>query len=343
MLFAKSQNTQAYLKAGLMGLAGSGKTFTATNIAIGLIELMRKNKLEAGNRPALFLDTETGSDWIEPIFKEASIELQTAKTRAFIDLVPAIKESESNGSVLIIDSISHFWTELTESYAKKKNRKFGLQFQDWAWLKSQWRKFTDVFVNSNAHIILCGRAGYEYDYEDNESGRKELIKTGVKMKAEGEMGYEPSILIHLERHFDSNKKIYRTATVLKDRANKIDGAVFNNAEFKDFLPHINYLNLGGKHTGVDTARSSEEIISKDSKPEWQIEKQQTEIVLDEIQALLTKYFPSRSSDDSKKKMDLLEEHLGSRSWKRIETFKLQVLKDGYGKLQKNLQISENSC
>ena len=89
------------------------------------------------DRPALFLDTETGSDWITPLFNEEGIELHTAKTRAFVDLVPAIQEAEKNGSVLIIDSITHFWTELTESYAKKKNRRYGLQFQDWAWLISK--------------------------------------------------------------------------------------------------------------------------------------------------------------------------------------------------------------
>lgn len=42
MLFSKATNTQAYLKAGFMGFAGDGKTFTATRLAIGLVELMRE-------------------------------------------------------------------------------------------------------------------------------------------------------------------------------------------------------------------------------------------------------------------------------------------------------------
>jgi hypothetical protein len=46
---------------------------------------------------------------------------------------------------------------------------------------------------------LCGRAGYEYDHEENEDGGKDLIKIGTKMKAEGEFGFEPSLVIEMER------------------------------------------------------------------------------------------------------------------------------------------------
>ena len=91
--------------------------------------------------------------------------------------------------------------------AKKRTR---LQFDDWGYLKGEWRKFTDLFINSNLHIILCGRAGYEYDYFEDEAGKKQLEKTDIKMKAEGEMGYEPSLLVLMERHTDlETMKAYR--------------------------------------------------------------------------------------------------------------------------------------
>jgi len=337
-LFSKATNTQAYLKAGIMGFAGSGKTFTGSHIAIGLVHLMRERGIEGGDRPVMFLDTETGSDWVAPIFAENSVELFTAKTRAFKDLVPAVKEAEESGSVLIIDSISHFWRELTESYAQRKNRRYGLQFQDWAWLKQEWGKFTDIFVNSNAHIIMCGRAGYEYDFFEQEGGKKELEKTGIKMKAETETGYEPSILILMEKHMDmETKTTYRTATVLKDRANLIDGKVFRNPTFEDFLPHIEFLNLGGQQLGVDTSRSSKDIIPEDGKSQWQREKEEKEIVLDEIQAVLVKHYPGTTKDDKLAKGGLLERFFGSRSWKRIETYDLQRLKDGYNALHQELE------
>lgn len=324
MLFKQATNTQAYLKAGIMGFAGDGKTYTASEIAIGLVELMRARKLPAGDKPVMFLDTETGSDWVKPRFDAANIALFTAKTRAFVDLLTAVREAEHEGAVLMIDSISHFWRNLTEEYAERKNRKRGLEFQDWAWLKAEWGKFTDLFVNSKCHIIMCGRAGYEYDFFENENGKKELEKTGVKMKAETETGYEPSILILMEKHQElldkGEKRVWRTATVLKDRSTKIDGATFVNPTFKDFLPHIEFLNLGGDHLGVDLTRDSGELFADDGEPRWQKERRMKEIALDEIGELLGKHYPGTTNDAKKAKGDLLEGAFATRSWERIKTF-----------------------
>jgi len=339
MIFKKAENTQAYLKAGLMGFAGDGKTFTATQIAIGMVQLMRERKLPGGDKPVMFLDTETGSAWVEPMFGAAGIELFTAQTRAFRDLVPAVKEAEASGSLLIIDSISHFWREIMESYAKKKNRRQGLQFQDWAFLKAKWGEFTDAFVNSQAHIIMCGRAGYEYDFFEQEGGKKELTKTGVKMKAETETGYEPSILILMEKHSDkeSKKIIHRTATVLKDRANVIDGKEFINPTFEDFRPHIDFLNLGGVQVGVDTSRDSTGMIPENGKTDWQRDKDEKAIVLDEIQTLIVKHYPGASASEKAAKADLIEKHFSQRSWKRIETFDLTTLQNGYNAIHLELE------
>ncbi|MDK1063146.1 ATP-binding protein [Cronobacter sakazakii] len=90
-----------------MGFAGDGKTYTASELAIGLVLLMRQRGLAMGDKPVMFLDTETGSDWVKPRFDAENIELYTAKTRAFVDLLAAVNEAEQSGSVLIIDSISH--------------------------------------------------------------------------------------------------------------------------------------------------------------------------------------------------------------------------------------------
>jgi hypothetical protein len=337
-LFTPAHNTQAYLKAGFMGFAGDGKTFTATKLSIGLIELMRTRGLDAGNKPAYFLDTETGSDWVKPQFDGASIELYTAKTRAFIDLITAIEEAEQNGSVLLIDSISHFWRDLTDSYAEKKNRRNGLQFQDWAWLKKEWGRFTDLFVNSKLHIIMCGRAGYEYDFFEQEGGKKELEKTGIKMKAEGETGYEPSILVLMSKHRELNTgRVWREGSVIKDRAALIDSKTFIDPTFEDFLPHIEYLNLGGEHQGVDTTRNSQGLVEIEGKPGWQYDKEQKEIALDEIMELLNKYHGGQSKEAKDAKGALVEKAFGTRSWKRVETFSRAKIEEGRNTLWLELE------
>lgn len=339
MIFSESTNTQAFLKAGIMGFAGSGKTRTATEIATGLHAVLRERSLAGGSEPIFFLDTETGADWVRPlIINRTGIKPQVAKTRAFADLVPAVREAEKSKGILIIDSITHFWRELTDSYAKQKKRAHGLRIDDWAVLKGMWGQFTDIFVNSNCHILMCGRAGYEYEFFDND-GKKEMEKTGIKMKAETETGYEPSILFLMERHQDISTdpiSVWRTAVVLKDRAELLDGKVFRNPTFKDFLPHINFLNLGGEQMGVDTTRNSESMIVPDDK-EWKYLQQQKEITLDEIQTVLVKHYPGQTKDDKTAKIALLEKHLGSGSWERVKSMKLEDLRDGYHNLHRELE------
>lgn len=340
MLFAKQESTQAYLKAGIMGFAGSGKTYTATDIAVGLVRHLKAGALPEGDRPVFFLDTETGSDYVATKIRESGVELFTAKTRAFKDLIPAIKEAETSAGVMIIDSITHFWREFTEAYAKRKNRT-RLQFDDWSYLKQEWGRFTDAYINSSAHIILCGRAGYEYDYFEDESGKKQLEKTGIKMKAETEMGYEPSLLILMERELDMDtKQVFRVGHVLKERFGLIDGKSYKNPTFENFMPHITSLNLGGKQLGIDTSRNSEEMIEEGSDS-WPHEKRQREIWCEEIEGLLVKHYPSQSTADKAAKGNIIEKVFGTRSWTRVQNMRSEDIKAGFGQMQAMLVPPQN--
>src|ERR1700727_114831 len=115
-LFRPAEITTAKLKMAMMGFQGSGKTFTATSTAIGLVQMVRELKLPEGTKPIAFGDTEKGSDWILPRVNKAGLDMVTAKTRAFSDLIGLINEAEANASVLLIDSLTHFWTELCDTY-----------------------------------------------------------------------------------------------------------------------------------------------------------------------------------------------------------------------------------
>ena len=328
MLFKPAENTQAYMKAGFLGFQGSGKTFTAANLAIGLVKYLREKGLPEGDKPVFFLDTETGSDYVERHFKAADVPLHTAKTRAFSDLLTACREAQDGSSVFMVDSVTHFWRELCDAYAKRKGRT-QLQFQDWAYLKSEWAKFSTAYVNNPTHMIICGRAGYEYDFEDNESGGRDLIKTGIKMKTEGEFGFEPSLLVLMERSTDPDtKKVSRVAHVMKERFDIFDGATFQQPTFKNFLPHIEALNLGGKHVGFDASRNSEHSIDIEGKPDWRKRKERKDIALDEIKEVINKHHGGTSQAAKEAKADLLEKHGGTRSWAKIENdFRLEDVED----------------
>jgi hypothetical protein len=338
-LFKDAENGMAKAKIGFMGETGTGKTYTATLTAIGLLKFLRERDDPAAARPAYFLDTEQGSSWIKPQFEKEGFKLRVAKTRAFAQLVPAVQEAQKEGSILLIDSVTHFWQNIQADYMEKKKRT-RLEFQDWAWLKLQWGKFTDAFVSSDLHIIVCGRLGFEYDQVENERGKKEIQKSGVKMAAEKGMGYEPNMLVWMEKDMDlQTKLVTRTAIILKDRSTLLDGKQFDNPTFETFKPHFMFLDLNAKHDAVDTDDNSLGMIPDDEfVPHGERRAVQREIVVDEIQALMLKHYPSTSAADKKAKGALLEEHFKTTSWTEVEkVMSLVTLQACYDSMHRDLE------
>lgn len=333
-LFVPATNLQAFLKVGILGFQGSGKTFTGVDIAIGLHPYIKSTK------PVMFLDTETGSDWALPRFQEAGIELLVAKTRAFKDLVQAFSEADGTADILIIDSVSHYWRELLESFKRSRHISGRIAFHHWQPIKAEWQKFSDAFVNSALHVIVCGRAAWEYDYQEDEEGKKDLIKTGTRMRAEGEFGYEPSLVIEMERVRESTTlegkpvgkigaRVLHRAHVLKDRrmdGASMDGASIDNPTFDDFLPHVEALNLGGRHLGVDASRTSDDYFDRPDRSRTE-ERRQRQIALEELEQTCTKLWPGQTRQEKQLKIAVIEQLCGTKSWTAIKSmplFDLQV-------------------
>jgi hypothetical protein len=312
-LLKMAENQQAFAKVGIFGFQGSGKTHTAMQIAMGICDL-------TGNKTIAFYDTETGSDWWAG--RVDGYKFLQAKTRSFKDLIETIREAESEGvGVLVIDSITHVWRDIIESYQRKK-KVSRLQFHDWGPIKSQWGKYTDLFVNSELHIIVCGRAGFEYEYQNDDRGKKELIKTGTKMKAEGEFGFEPGLVIEMELERISAEvggDLVNVAHVLKDRSATINGQSFRMPSFVSFKSHFDGLNLGAKHCGVNTSRETEDLFDESGRNEWEAEKRAKDIALEELREELMKYFPGTAGPAKKAKGDVIEALFRTRAWQRVSS------------------------
>ena len=323
-LFKPAENKQGYIKVGLKGFPGSGKSFTATELAIGLV------KMTGDKRPVFALDTEKGFDYLVSRFKKEGIELYVARTRAFVDLLAAVKEAEKSASLLIIDSITHFWEEVQAAYKKKKQRD-SLTFADWGPIKENWSQYTRAFLESNLHIVMCGRAADVYEHYEDEDGKKQIEKVGTKMQAEKNLGYEPGLGIEMERISlgklkKGERNFVNRAYIIKDRFDELDGKFFDNPNFDTFLPHIKRLNLG-QHEPLSQA-SSEEIFDKNSDHNWHERRKQVEIALEEIQAEITSAIPGQSAEDKKAKTDILAKVFGTRSWTAISDKKLEDLRAG---------------
>jgi hypothetical protein len=302
----------AYLKLGIYGEAGSGKTFTASSVAIGLHKLI-KSKM-----PIAFADTETGSDFRLHAFEEAGIKLLVAKTRAFQDLLAIMADAEKEASVLIIDSITHFWNELLDSYMKK-NELTRIRLKDWIPLKKTWREFTNRFISDPIHVIVCGRSADKWEEQaDEEDGALELKKVGTKMRAETEMGYEPSLLIEMTAIQTSARvgsPYIRRAFVKKDRFDILDGKSFDNPTLDSFMPHIAMLNLGGEHKAIEPGRNSQDMFQKANTGEQKAISR--DILIEKIEAEIKLLYPGQTEEDKKARINLMDASFGTKSWTEI--------------------------
>jgi hypothetical protein len=329
-LLKEAVNDAAFLKAGIFGFQGAGKTFTASQIAIGLHKYIKSTK------PIAFVDTETGSSYVKPHFDKAGIKLVAAKTRAFQDLLSIMPEAENSCDILIIDSISHIWREFVTAYKIQKKRSF-IMIQDWGALKENWQKYTDRYINSRLHIIMCGRAGNVFaDVEDDDDSsaktKWKAVKVGTKMSAETETGYEPSLLLEMTKVFDDTKgkgaSYLRRCHVVKDRFDIIDSKDFDDPKFEDFLPHISRLNLGGEQVGIDETRTSAGLFENGDLESQKLRKRR-DIALEELDGILIKLGLRGTSAESKKNLVLtLEKIFGTSSKTKIESLHPDKIEEG---------------
>ena len=330
-IFTPAQNQSAYAKIGIMGFQGSGKTYTAVEFMIGL------SKLCSARCPVYFIDSETGSDWAIPRFQNEGIELRVAKTRAFADLLSGIEEAERNGFGLIIDSVTHYWQEMVQAYKEKHNIGSRMAFHHWAVLKPEWQKFSNAFVNSRIHIVVCGRAGWEWIHEEDDEGHKELMKGGTKMKVEAEFGYEPALLIEMERMKDTKigDAITHRGHILKDRRmddKTLDGQSFDNISFENIMPHIECLNIGGDHLGVDTSRNSGDLFQPQGESYHTRHKRAT-ICLEEINGELEARYPGTTQKSKEARGAIKKHYLGTYSETALADMKPAELEEGLSRIR----------
>lgn len=337
---------QSAAKVGIFGLQGSGKSTLAALMAIGL------SKTYHGGAPVAYHDTENGSDFLKPLFDMEGVKLLVRKSKCFADAAATLHEAKRRECcVFIEDSITGDWDELTESFKKKKGIS-KIELYHWGMLKPQWNEeWVTPMLNSPLHVITCGRAGDVWQEVDQEDGSTKSTKVGTKMRAEGQFGYEPSLLIEMlcnqnlggKRRKNAGRMIH-TATVLKDRARFLNGKSFEWPDintykagdwkkfFDAFAPHFSFLNIGGKHVAVNPA-DSQQLFDGNGNSDFYKRKQDAAIALEEIEAAMTTIWPGSSASQKALKLLALDTLFGTRSWTKVTTLPQAELDAGLIRLR----------
>lgn len=168
--FRKATKEQLKLRMALIGPAGSGKTYSALNIAQHL-----------GKRIAV-IDTEHGSaSKYAGLFAFDVVELDSFHPQNYIAGIQAAEQAGYD--VLIIDSLSHAWMgkdgalELVDRAAKRSPS--GNSFAAWRDVTPLHNQLVEAMLACRLHLIVTMRSKMEYVIETNEKGRQVPKKVGL--------------------------------------------------------------------------------------------------------------------------------------------------------------------
>ncbi len=180
----KAQRQGARLLIQLSGVSGSGKTYTALQLAYGL----------AGQdaTKVVMIDTENrrGSLYAESLPQPFNI-IDFYAPFSPARYIEAISAAVNAGAeVIVIDSVTHEWeSEGGCEWIANQSR-----FPDWKRAKAEHKRFMTYMLQSPAHIIACTRAREKVDFSDP----KNPLKLGIQPIQEKNFSYEAtvSLLMH---------------------------------------------------------------------------------------------------------------------------------------------------
>lgn len=184
----KATKAQSKARIALMGPAGSGKTFSALNLAAHLGERV------------IVIDTERGSaSKYADEFEFSVIELDTFSPRTYAE---AIRAAEAAGAdVIIIDSLSHAWIGkdgalemLDRASSNSRGGDRGNSFTSWKTVTPLHNELVDTILRSRSHVIATLRTKTDYVIEQNAQGKIVPRKVGLAAVQRDGIEYEFDIV-----------------------------------------------------------------------------------------------------------------------------------------------------
>lgn len=243
--FQRASKKSARLRMALIGVAGSGKTYTALSIAQHL-----------GKRVAV-LDTERGSaSKYSDMFEFDVLEPENFNPKTYIDAIEAA--AEAGYDVIILDSLSHAWTgqggalDMVDKAARRSqsNNTFGA----WRDVTPLHNAMVDAMIGAKIHIIATMRAKTEYVQEKDKNGRTTVRKVGMAPVQRDGLEYEFDVVADLDQ--DNNLIVGKT------RCPAIAGMVVNKAG-REVATKLNaWLSDGGSPEGTPEIATPKTATSK---------------------------------------------------------------------------------
>ena len=197
--FKKATKAAAKLRAAFFGPSGAGKTFSALRVAAGL------------GGPIAVIDTERGSaSKYSDRFAFDVLDLEDQSIEGYVSAIAMA--AEGGYRVLVIDSLSHGWQDLTaevEKLAKAKYR--GNTWSAWSEGTPLQRRLVNAILGFPGHIIATMRSKTEWTTVDS-NGKKTPQRVGLAPEQGKGIEYEFDLLVEIS--------VEHIGQVIKDRTGK---------------------------------------------------------------------------------------------------------------------------
>ncbi len=198
MELKKSSRQKAKIRLALQGPSGSGKSYSALLIAVGLCKSFEK---------VAVIDTENHSSELYSHlggFNVVNLEAPFTTER----YIEAIQLCERSGmEVILIDSITHQWDGvggILQTHASMQ----GNSFTNWGKLTPRHNAFVQAILQSSCHVIVTIRSKQDYALSE-KNGKQVPEKIGLKGVTREGMDYEMTLVFNLD--------IKHNAVATKDR------------------------------------------------------------------------------------------------------------------------------
>jgi hypothetical protein len=241
-MFKKAEKKQAKLRLCLTGPSGSGKSFSALQIARGLSP---KGKIA-------MLDSENGSGELYSNLTDYDIAQITPPfhPQKYIEMINAA--AKAGYDVLIIDSLSHCYNGagglLDLHQAATMARRDRNSFAAWSEITPIQARLINTILSAPLHILCTLRTKTSWEIVENDRGKKAPVKVGLAYQQREGLDYEFSVVFDLSS--DGH-----VATVSKDRTGLFDGEQFTPSVDTGKKLH-KWLNIG-----IDQSEASTKLLA----------------------------------------------------------------------------------
>ena len=209
--FKKAERSRVFLKLGVTGASGSGKTFSALRLASGLADGGRIAMIDTENRSASLYADRFDFDVLdlEPPYDHDKF-------------VSAINAAVGGGyAVVVLDSASHFWEGILE-FKSKLDARGGNSYTNWSKAGEHFKEIVNAVLQSQIHVIACLRSKMDYVIEQSDRGKATPRKVGLAPIMRDGVEYEFTTVFDID--------MAHQAATSKDRTGLFGDKVFQITE-----------------------------------------------------------------------------------------------------------------